>query len=340
MLWKLLKTRYLRGFSIKPKIREKSAKMSNEIQYQANTSKHSERVIQKYKNIALSTPNLKKDEEYALIKQYKSNPPGSKEHEEAKEKIINSFLRTVLYLSERFCHRNHLDPLDIIQCGIMGILNALQRFNLEEYKVVTKSTGSLFACYTYRGILLELSIFYRKNIRGMAVSDGVNHQLNEINKLYKSGMLSEFLEAGANGHFPLVRFICEKLGMKEKQVKQLLTLFKPEVYLDKKIEESSDGGEVGAEEYKDRLLKTHELDNPRSIYQNSDSHDFLLKKIDELEPEDRYIISTKYGLRGGEPATCQEIAQKLKRSITYVTTKAKKIQDKLKVSIEREFSSI
>lgn len=324
--------------------------------------KNTETIINEYKKIAFSTPILKKDEEFKLIKEFKefqnftpTDPAGDvagaaaqveKVAQNAKTTIINSYLRTVLNLAEKYSRRTNLDILDLIQCGIVGIMNALNKFDLKQYKEVTKNTGSLFAYFTYRAILMEMQSFYRMNVRAVGVPDSVNMKLLKINEMYKNGELNNL-----NTPEDLAKYVTKKLnnlnkkdkpenqpadqpgGMKERDVKNLLTLFKAPVELDKEIAPEND--EKHNHEYKDFLLETFVDQNDEPIYKNFDESEFLKNMIARLDQKERFIITKIYGI-DCEKVKPGEVAAELGKSLSCVLSKVKFIQEKLKKMMNQE----
>lgn len=281
-------------------------------------------VISQYKKVAYSTPLLKKGEEFELIQKYKES--AGQDHE-TKQKLISAYLRTVINLAEKYSYRNRLDPLDLIQCGIVGILNSLEKFDLSEYKKITKNSGSLFAYFTYRAILMEMQDHYRNNIRQVSVSDSTNNRLTKINKLYKNEKLNDKTPE------EIVEIVCESLAVKKKEAVLLLSLFSPGVELDKPLENDSDGDDTL--EYKDFILKTYDEESPAAIYKNVENKNFLLKNIDKLEKEERFVILNKYGIKC-EKKSVEEIAGLLNKSSSYIVIRMKRAQEKLKNMIKSE----
>jgi len=292
---------------------------------------NSDQIIKQYKKIAYETPILKKQEELELIKQYK-NSKDDKEIEKSKNILINSYLRTVIKEAEKYGYRNNLDILDLIQCGIVGIMNSLNKFDLDQYKEVTSNTGSLFAYYTYRAIIMEIQAYYRMNVRAVGVPDSINMKLNKINQMFKRGELNE-----GYGTDQMIQYIAEKLDLRIKEVKLLLSLFKPSVELDKPLEDDENHDSIS--DYKDILLKSFDESNPYKEYRKFDDNNYLFKNLGYLTPEERYIIINRYGIRCEEKKP-DEIAAGLNKSQAYVTLKIKSIQEKLKKLMNRPVDSI
>jgi RNA polymerase sigma factor (sigma-70 family) len=293
----------------------------------------SQSVIKQYKKIAHETPKLGKQEEIDLIKKYQKYPDS-----DAKEKIINSYMKTVVFLAEKFSYNNSLDVLDLIQSGVCGIMTALQTFDLKQYKEITKNTGSLFAFWCYRNILSEVDKYYREHIRQVSVPFTTNNRLYKINSLFKAGKLNQFENKYGN---ECVKFISSTLNINSSEVKFLLTLFKPSVELDKNPEEESNHDIFSSSEsnnFQSLALKDSVADymfapeSPSKILENNEEKNNLIDKIDNLTPDERFIITSRFGINC-KKQTLQQIAKKIGCSTPNVVVKTKRIQDKLKKMI-------
>lgn len=273
-------------------------------------------IVKQYKQTAYNTANLKRDEELDLIKKYKKDGCP-----EAKEKIINSYLRTVIFLAKRFQKGTTLSMIDLIHSGIVGICNGLEGFDLKQYK----KSGGLFAYFIYRAILMELTVFYRTFLRQFSVTDSTNTKLLKINKLFKNGELNLKNDDQK-------KYIGTHLSLNDEEVEGLLSLFKPSIELDKSIEfDNGDSrvSEANSTEYKDLILKSDEKENPARSFEEKETFSNLNYYIDKLEPRERTIILYRYGINCKEH-TLAQIGQKCKMSTGAVRIHVEKIQNKLK----------
>lgn len=292
-------------------------------------SKHAKRInlpyqtptIKKYIKIAYSTPVLKKQEEIDLLKKIKE-----KNCQDSVEKIINSYLRTVISLSSKYCYGNNLSPEDGIQSGITGILKSIDSFDLKKYIKINDKGGSLFSYYCYRAIIMELTKFYRSNIRQFSVPDSINTQLQGINKLYKSGELNLLLEDQYNDN--LANFISSKIKISNKKAKELLSLFSPPVELDLNIEDGEYEKESSTSFYKDLFVKNDKENEPDKIVEKEEKYSFLLRSVHHLPDEEKSIIKSRYGI-GCEKKTISELSKRYKINPSVMSKKISSIEKKL-----------
>lgn len=296
----------------------------NKNYYNYNTNDSNSKILKYYHKIAYSMPILKKDEEIDLLRKIKNN-----QCQQSSEIIVNAYLRTVISLAKKYCFGNNLSLEDAVQSGIHGILNSIQSFDLSKYKKIDKKTGSLFSYYCYRGILMEMTNFYRENIRQFSVPDSVNTHLYNINKIYKTGELNNFVNDLSNEK--MSSFLSKKLNIKLSKVRELLHLFSPPVELDAPIlhHQSEHENETS---YKDFLIKTDKENNPLFITERENKYSYLLNLIETLPETDREIIKDKYGFNGDRHSVA-EIASKYKISTFLASKTVKNIENKLKNSM-------
>lgn len=282
-------------------------------------------IIKNYEKIARETPMLKKLEEIELIKNVQK-----KNCAESRNRITYAYLRTAISLAKKYQNNTNLELEDLINAAILGIQRSLENFDLSKYKTISKNGPSLFSYYTYRSILMSLNDEYRSNLRQFSVSDSTNLRLTNINKLYKQGLLND------KSPDEIIEFVSKTLNIKIKEVKILVDLFKKPVELDKEIEESG-GPDNNHTEYKDLILKTHVSENPSNILDQNDRKNQLLKELNNLPPEERNLIFHRYGINCDKNMTFAEIGAKYKTSGQNVKNKIDKIQNKLKVSLEKVY---
>ena len=85
----------------------------------------SQNTLSTYIRSVLSVPDLTREEEADLFREFKE-----KQSKEAAEKIVVSNLKLVVNLAYKV--RNFRDVPDLIQEGSLGLLTALQKFDLDK----------------------------------------------------------------------------------------------------------------------------------------------------------------------------------------------------------------
>lgn len=279
-----------------------------------------DKILKNYEKIARETPMMKRDFELEMIKKSQAGC------QKSRDVIVNSYLRTAISLSKKYCNKANLELIDAVHEAIAGVNEAVEKFDVSKYQKL----GSMFSYYCYRSILMRLGDFYRSNLRQFSVSDSTNLRLTNINKLYKQGLLND------KSPDEIIEFVSKTLNIKIKEVRILVDLFKKPVELDKEIMEES-GGETNHTEYKDLILKTHISENPSNILDKTDRKNQLLKELNNLSPEERDLIFHRYGINCDEDMTFAEMGAKYKTSGQNVKNKIDKIQNKLKVSLEKVY---
>lgn len=166
-------------------------------------------------------PLLKPEEEKELIKLYKN---GS---EEAKEKLICSNLRFVIYIAKSYKVFNEytgVEMLDLIQYGNIGLIKAIESFDLE------KNSKLSTHAYWYIKNEIQKSLYnYESTIR---IPIHAKEMLNKIDR-FKKEFEVEF------GKEPNISDYVNKFNCNEKTINNLLLMAKKPQSLD--LDMSSDG---------------------------------------------------------------------------------------------------
>ena len=269
-------------------------------------------IINKYEEIARKTPMMKREYELEMIKNSQNGCSNS------REVIVNSYLRTAISLSKKYCNKTNLELVDAIHESVAGINEAIDKFDVSKYQKL----GSMFSYFAYRAILMRLGDFYRSNMRQFSVSDSTNLRLTNINKLYKQGLLND------KSPEETVDFVSKTLNIKPRETKMLIDLFKKPMELDAPISMGDNCDEDV--EYKDLVLKTHESETPRSILEREDKKRLLMEAVNQLTADERNLVFHRYGIHCDESMTFAEIGEKYKISGQTVKNKIEKIQRNLK----------
>ena len=280
--------------------------------YNYNTQDNSP-IIKFYQKIAYSTPVLPNDKEIELLKSAKN-----KDCSASREALINAYLRTVILLARKYCFGNNLSLEDGIHSGITGVINSIESFDLKKYE----TPGKMFSYYCYRGILMELTKFYRENIRQFSITDAMNTQMQKINNLYKNG---EFNGIDKNENDQLVEFISQKLAIKSSKIKELLSLFSSPIELDSS-QPNDETDEISS--YKDFFVKTNKEDEPDKIIDRENKYSFLLSSVQNLPDDEKSIINSRYGI-DCEKQNISELSKKYKISAPLMSRTISSIEKKL-----------
>jgi len=231
-----------------------------------------------------------------------------------REALILQYTPLVKYIAERIAIGlpNYLDSNDLVNYGILGLMEAIERFDLD------------------RGVKFETYALAR--IRG-AVFDGLNlmdwfpaslrAKMRKLEKAYQA--LEQKLGRPAND-----KEVADFLEIDEKKLANLLLEVS---YLTLgSLDEVWNGGE---NENKDLTLKDSLEDpntpNPTAELEFQDVKKILAKSIDKLPPQEKLLVSLYYY----EGLTAKEISQVMEVSSSRISQLHSKAILRLRGSLSR-----
>jgi RNA polymerase nonessential primary-like sigma factor len=205
----------------------------------------------------------------------------------ARNKIIESNLRLVVKIARRYLNRG-LEMADLIEEGNLGLMHSVEKYDPE--------LGFRFS--TYATWWIRQTIERAVMNQGRAIRLPV-YLLKEINTYWQAMYeLSKTLD-----HDPTVEEIAAKIKKPIEEVRQLLDLNKDVTSLDDPVsEEGKSIAETVADENNDDPLHALESDNLEEIVDAS---------LDDLDMKQRAVLMRRFGLRGHERCTLDEVGAQL-----------------------------
>jgi len=238
---------------------------------------------------------LNRDEEIELFKNVKNGC------EDSKSKLVNSNLRLVLKYANKYKWSN-IDILDLIQEGSLGLIKAIETFDLEKgYKFSTHATWR---------IKRSISESIPKQYKSIRMPENIFNNIKKVKDAIK--ILHE-----ENGHQPNIKSVVMKAGISEYNVKNAIRLMQNDIHLDKLVYEDNDI----------TIKDTIEDKNTISPYQealNNSLNNKLDTLFDNLNDRESEILKLRYGLNLSEPKTLKEVGDLIGVTSEYV----RQIQDK------------
>jgi RNA polymerase nonessential primary-like sigma factor len=208
--------------------------------------------------------------------------------EEGRKRMIESNLRLVVKISRRYINRG-LTLLDLIEEGNLGLIRAVEKFDPER--------GFRFSTYATWWIrqTIERAIMNQTRTIRLPI-----HVVKELNVYLRAAReLTQKLD-----HEPSAEEIAEMLDKPAADVKRLLGLNERVTSVDTPVGPDSDKAVV------DTIADTHESD-PSQLLQDRDIKESIADWLEELSDKQREVVSRRFGLRGYESSTLEEVGREI-----------------------------
>mgnify|MGYP006092925385 FL=1 len=250
--------------------------------FAADTSPKTLDATQMYLNEIGFSPLLSADEEvhYARL--------ARKGDEMGRRRMIESNLRLVVKISRRYVNRG-LSLLDLIEEGNLGLIRAVEKFDPER--------GFRFSTYATWWIrqTIERAIMNQTRTIRLPI-----HVVKELNVYLRAAReLTQKLD-----HEPTAEDIAELLDKPVSDVKRMLKLNERVTSVDTPLGPSSDKSILDT-------IADERSEDPSDELQNGDIQNNLSNWIEELPEKQREVLSRRFGLRGYEPSTLEDVGREI-----------------------------
>jgi len=245
-------------------------------------SKKTGSILTKYLQEISETPLLTADEEQELAKKVQS---GDKH---ARQRMLRANLRLVVSVAKKYTPGNDPDALlDLIQEGNVGLMRAVDRFQAGR-----NTRFSTYGVYWIKQAILR-SLKSRRTVR---LPENVVDRLLKMQRT-KQGLYQLI------GRAPTNEEIAKEMDATLEEVRRLETAASEVVSLDQTIrgsdqQESSSLGE---------LLEDVESPKPDDVAVAELMRVDIQREVASLPEREQQILSMRFGLRGEQPRTLEDI---------------------------------
>ncbi|WNO77002.1 SigB/SigF/SigG family RNA polymerase sigma factor [Streptomyces sp. AM8-1-1] len=200
---------------------------------------------------------------------------GTPEHQYVRNSLIEMNLSLVKFVVRRFRNRGDGEMEDISQVGMIGLIKAIDRFDL--------TRGVVFSSFAIPYIEGEIKRFFRDSTWAVHVPRRLQELRTELAKAKES--LSNELDRD-----PTMRELADHLNLSDEEVRE--GLIAANAYITDPLDAPEPGGEESPEPKRTHADTAGELDPAMELFENLHTLAPLLRELNDRE---RKIIEMRFG---------------------------------------------